>query len=48
MKILDILKSKVPDVYKDKKPKVKIYRVPKSPYGVDAGNGGAAAGAGGK
>lgn len=47
MKILDILKSKVPNVFKDKNPKAKAYKVKKSPYGVDAPSvDGAPAGAG--
>jgi hypothetical protein len=56
MKINDVLKSKIPNAYAAKKPKVKIYMVPESPYGVDgegghgggAPAGGAAAGGGGK
>lgn len=43
MKILDVLKSKIPNAYKDKFPKAKVYKVKKSPYGVDTGTGESAA-----
>ena len=33
MKILNILKIKLPNAYKDKKPKIKNYKVPASPDG---------------
>jgi hypothetical protein len=35
MKILNILKTKLPNAYKDKKPKVKNYAVPVAPQGDD-------------
>jgi hypothetical protein len=35
MKILNVLKIPLPNAYKDKKPKVKVYAVPTPPNGDD-------------